>query len=86
MSKLFLTLIVTLLIIKNVKAGKYALEVDKTNFDEKIKKDPRVFVMEFYSPMCGSCKEFAPKWEKLEKVLEEKLIGAAKVNIDNKEA
>jgi thiol-disulfide isomerase/thioredoxin len=29
-------------------------------------KDERVGVVEYYSPMCGSCKEFAGSWTKIE--------------------
>ena len=41
--------------------------------------DDRVWLVEFYSDMCGSCKEFAPKWEKIEKSLSN--VATGKINI-----
>ena len=45
--------------------------------------DHRVWLLEFYSPMCGSCKEFAPVWQTVEDYLERKVM-TAKINIDSK--
>ena len=45
--------------------------------------DETVWLIEFYSPMCGSCKEFAPTWSLLESKLKNKLK-TGKVNIDEK--
>ena len=42
--------------------------------------DERAVLVEFYSGMCGSCKEFEPTWAKIEKAA--KSIATAKVNID----
>eukprot|EP01041_Mallomonas_annulata_P001444 gene1444-2780_t len=51
-------------------------------FDVQVLNDDRVWLVEFYSNMCGSCQEFAPKWEKLEGSL--KSIATGKINIDDK--
>ena len=36
------------------------------NFGAVVTASRRPFVVEFYSEMCGSCKEFAPTWHALE--------------------
>lgn len=43
--------------------------IDLKHFDDKVINDTAVWLVEFYSPMCGSCKDFAPTWAKLEKGL-----------------
>ena len=53
--------------------------VHGSNFKE-VMEDERVFMVEFYSGMCGSCREFSPTWTKLENVA--KNIATTKVNID----
>lgn len=52
-------------------------------FDGDFLTDERAVLVEFYSGMCGSCKEFAPTWTKIEKAA--KSIATAKVNIDEDE-
>lgn len=55
---------------------------DLINFKNKVLEDDRVWLLEFYSPMCGSCTEFSPTWSKLE--TSAKSIVTSKVNIDDK--
>lgn len=43
--------------------------IDLKHFDDKVIKDSTVWLVEFFSPMCGSCNDFAPTWTKLEKGL-----------------
>ena len=50
---------------------------------EEIIADDRVRVVEFYSAMCGSCTEFAPKWAQLERKLGS--VVTSKINIDEKD-
>ena len=59
-----------------------AADLDPDNFQSTVLDDSRVWVVEFYSGMCGSCQEFAPTWERLEKSL--KSVATGKVNIDTK--
>lgn len=47
-------------------------------------EDEKIWLIEFYSPMCGSCQEFSPIWKDLEDSLRGK-ISCGKVNIDDKE-
>ena len=57
-----------------------ALILDKTNFDQELKKNGVVFV-KFYSPTCGHCRKLAPTWEELAtKYLDVKGVKIAKVN------
>ena len=49
-----------------------------------IVNDEKVWLIEFYSPMCGSCKEFSPIWTDIESSLRNK-INTAKINIDDKD-
>jgi thioredoxin-like negative regulator of GroEL len=39
------------------------VEIDITNFDEKVNKDSHVWVLEIASKMCSSCQEFFPIYE-----------------------
>jgi len=55
---------------------------DPSQFDAVVMQDPRVFCIEFYSSMCGSCTEFAPTWATLEGKMTS--VVTAKVNIDEK--
>ena len=71
---LFLTLLVTY--------GRGDLTLSTEDFSKEIVKDDRVWIVEFYSAMCGSCKEFTPTWEKLEFSLKSKVV-LGKVNIDD---
>lgn len=52
-------------------------------FTDTVARDERVTAVEYYSNMCGSCKEFAPQWRILEVAM--KSVVAAKVNIDTPE-
>lgn len=70
----FLLLIITLISL--------ILHIDGASYAEMM-EDDRVFMVEFYSGMCGSCQEFSPTWNKLEKAA--KSIATAKVNIDEPE-
>ena len=51
-------------------------------FKKNVIEDDRVWLVEFYSGMCGSCKEFAPTWDRIEMSLNDVL--KTKVNIDKK--
>ena len=51
-------------------------------FKKNVIEDDRAWIVEFYSAMCGSCKEFAPTWDRIEMNLNDVL--KTKVNIDQK--
>jgi thiol-disulfide isomerase/thioredoxin len=73
---LFIVLIVSLVAISSAVIKEYTQE----NFDE-ILHDDKVFIIKFYSPMCGTCKEFAPVWEKFTRTLGDQVEYGA-VNIE----
>ena len=58
-------------------------DLSAADFDNTVLKDDRVWLVEFYSPMCGSCTEFAPTWEKISASM--KSVATGKINIDIKE-
>jgi len=76
--KLIWILIVILVILTKALSE----DLSRSDFDQ-ILKDERVLAVEFYSPMCGSCKEFSATWTQLETKL--KSVMTAKVNIDTKD-
>lgn len=63
-----------------VLAASLTEKLDPTEFQTKVLEDDRVWMLEFYSPMCGSCTEFAPVWSKIESSA--KSVVTNKVNID----
>jgi thioredoxin-like negative regulator of GroEL len=66
----------------SVRAASGAEDMDLATFKSTILTDEKVWLVEFYSGMCGSCKEFSATWSKVEKSM--KSIATAKINIDNK--
>ena len=44
----------------------WAKDLNAQGFKTDVQEDSRVWLIEFYSPMCGSCTEFAPTWTKIE--------------------
>lgn len=40
-------------------------ELTLDSFHSTVLQSDRVWVVKFYSAMCGSCQEFAPTWDKL---------------------
>jgi thioredoxin-like negative regulator of GroEL len=59
------------------------VDLDPLQFQTQVLEDETAWVVEFYSPMCGSCKEFTPVWNSLEKKI--KSMKTGKINIDNKD-
>ena len=54
-------------------------ELGQSNFDVVL-RDRRVWIVDVYSGMCGSCKAFSPMWEEFASTLDDVRIG--RVNID----
>ena len=52
-------------------------------FDSVVVDSKEVYLVEFYSGMCGSCKEFSPIWNEVAASLQGK-IETEKINIDDK--
>jgi thiol-disulfide isomerase/thioredoxin len=64
-------------------------DLDPTTFKEAVLGDSRVWMVEFYSTMCGGCQEFASTWERIEQAFDNDSNGGAiasgKISIDSKE-
>ena len=58
-------------------------DFDMTSFKSNVIDDERVWLVEFYSTMCGSCKEFSGVWSKIEASM--KSIETTQINIDHPE-
>eukprot|EP00981_Chlorochromonas_danica_P015430 scaffold12089_cov176-Ochromonas_danica.AAC.8 len=57
------------------------IEISPNQFREDVIADDRVWLIEFYSSMCGSCQEFAPTWEKVAN--RAKSVQKGQVNVDD---
>eukprot|EP00300_Choanocystis_sp_HF-7_P040821 c7353_g1_i1.p1 GENE.c7353_g1_i1~~c7353_g1_i1.p1 ORF type:complete len:199 (+),score=32.91 c7353_g1_i1:1-597(+) len=60
-------------------AGK-VVELTEENFDKAIQESKAPVFVEFYSPGCGPCAQFAPVWDDLASEFDGELV-VAKVNI-----
>ena len=58
--------------------------VDLSSQWSMMQEDERAWLVEFYSPMCGSCKEFEPVFKRVSASLGQN-IAVGTVNIDTKE-
>ena len=68
---------------KKAKKAPAMIEItSQADFKEKVLSHEDVFAVEFFSSMCGSCKEFSPIWAKYAKSTPP--VRTAKVNIDDK--
>jgi protein disulfide-isomerase A6 len=43
-------------------AGKAVVTLSESNFDKKVVSDSAPWMVEFYAPWCGHCKQLAPEW------------------------
>ncbi|RYG65603.1 hypothetical protein EON64_11585 [archaeon] len=81
---LLLFLLFTLCVAMAMVVGEAGIfDLDPKKFQEEVVSDERVWLVEFYSPMCGSCQEFAPTWHKIAQ--KTKTMVKGQVNIDTKE-
>jgi thiol-disulfide isomerase/thioredoxin len=69
-----------LLIISSIKNLNY-VNLDIENFDSEVNISKEIWLIEFFSEKCGTCKEFYPIWIELTKNINYLKIG--RVNIDN---
>lgn len=58
-------------------------DLNPSQFDSEVLQGNAVWVVKFYSAMCGSCQEFAPTWKSLSSKITNVVFG--EVNIDEKE-
>mmetsp|Transcript_29579 Transcript_29579/g.65584 ORF Transcript_29579/g.65584 Transcript_29579/m.65584 type:complete len:145 (+) Transcript_29579:26-460(+) len=57
-------------------------DLDASSFTATVLEDDKVWLVEFYSSMCGGCTEFAPTWDRVAAALPG--VKTGKINIDNK--
>ena len=76
-------LLLTICVILALGLVQASHEISPEAFDASVISDDRVWLVEFYSSMCGSCQEYAPVWDKISKSL--KNVVTAKINVDSKE-
>eukprot|EP00095_Tigriopus_kingsejongensis_P004694 snap_masked-scaffold276_size226481-processed-gene-0.2 protein:Tk04694 transcript:snap_masked-scaffold276_size226481-processed-gene-0.2-mRNA-1 annotation:"probable protein disulfide-isomerase a6" len=62
-------------------AGSSVVELNPSNFDSKVKNQHGVFVVEFYAPWCGHCKQLSPEYEKAALALKG-VVGVGAVDCD----
>ena len=53
------------LFFNSFAASSSASDIQAINFNEKVISSDTVWVVEFYSQMCGACEEFEPTWNKV---------------------
>ena len=82
--KLFLTFcsifIIIILINTSLQAG---VNLNNSNYKDEVLNSQEAWLIEYYSEMCGSCKQFSPIWENTVKNIKKLKIG--RVNIDDKQ-
>lgn len=66
-----------------VAAGSGQAALDASNFADAVAAKPTPWLIEFYSNMCSSCREFAPTWDALvDKLQGVESLNVGRVNID----
>lgn len=58
------------------------LNLNDSNFDEKVLNNKNVVLCDFWAEWCGPCKQISPILEELSKEFKENQVTIAKVNID----
>lgn len=87
-SSLFVVLVCSVLLNTFLPTLAHGKDLDPTTFASSVLDDDRVWLVEFYSSMCGGCQEFASTWNRIEKLYSKNsngVIATGKINIDKKE-
>ena len=65
----------------NTKVEKLTAE----NFNQKVLESNELWLVEFYAPWCGHCKNLEPHWEKASKILKG-IVKIGAVNMDEEKS
>ena len=57
------------------------VDLTPSNFDSKVKNSDGVWIVEFYAPWCGHCRNLAPEYQKAAKALKG-AVGVGAVDCD----
>ena len=81
--RIFLAIVFALVYETNALYNKNSGVVDLTsnNFDHRVKDSNGVWIVEFYAPWCGHCKQLAPQYQKAAKALEG-IVNVGGINCD----
>ena len=82
----FLLTIGAILALSSVGSALYTrkdavIELTPDNFDQRVKDSDGVWIVEFYAPWCGHCKNLAPEYKKAAKALSG-IVGVGAVDCD----
>lgn len=50
-------------------AGSSVVELTPENFNHKVLDSDHIWIVEFYAPWCGHCKQLVPEYQKAAKAL-----------------
>merc|ERR1711994_660466 len=57
------------------------VDLNANNFDNRVKDSDGIWIVEFYAPWCGHCKQLAPQYQKAAQALKG-IIGVGAVDCD----
>jgi protein disulfide-isomerase A6 len=77
----FLALSLTLEVSALYSKSSGVVDLNANNFDSRVKDSDGVWIVEFYAPWCGHCKQLVPEYQKAAKALKG-IIGVGGINCD----
>lgn len=62
-------------------ANSPVVKLDESNFDKLVTNGEGIWLVEFFAPWCGHCKNLAPEWEKAARALKG-IVNVGAVDVD----